>query len=417
MSGKKDGHLEDSVEAMAAALRHAAELQRQAEQRRREELRREAEKRFLDVAAALESQWKALRDSGFAALTGYAFDALDRQRLELARLRANDIDLRRQAAEERDALITHAVQTLKSLGERGCAGAMAALPKIQSDADLRSALAQTLAAGSAVEGFLAVIKRARDGILFLVACEAARVPLAGDVVSARAEVERFLAKPTLNGVTRAESVIAQLRPAYLEERLDSRRQALLRGIAALGDPARRPLLEAWRVGFADDLSNLRTMLGKGDWHVAAPMLRELDQFLDARAEARVRMLAGAAQAQGFKVSEPNKTAAARWTASISDQTGELFRVSEAVPQWQGGGELESSLEFNGPQNFDGPACMTSGLREICRELGRQGVALRIFHDGKEMEVGPPGRNERAARPLSATPTASASQWRKPRLDQ
>jgi hypothetical protein len=369
---------------MAEALRQAAERQRQAEERRREELRQAAEKRLMDSAAVLQPQWQALCDAGYGTLAGYALEELGRQCTGLAGLQAGEIESRRQAAEERAALIAHAVQTLKSLGERGRAGAMAALPSIRSDEALRGAIAQTLAAGSAVESYLAVLKRARDAMDFLGACELAAVPLDAEVLAAKAVVEGLLAKPTLAAATQAERAIALLRPPYLEERLRARRDAILQGVEALSAPDRRPLLEAWREGFADALAGLRTTLGKGDWNASASTLRELDRFLDARAEGRVRLLIAAARAQGFEAVEPTKTPSSHWATSISDQTGQLFAVREAVPKWQERVELDTTLEFRGPQNYDGPACLRAGLGPIVEQLRKQGVGLRVFDEGQEL---------------------------------
>ena len=379
-------------------------------------MRAAAESRFLETAAALESKWKAVADAGFGAFSGYALDELGKQRVGLAACQAGDIDRRSEAALERDALLAHAIQTLKSLGERGRAGALAALPKIQSDAGLRAAMSQTLSAGSAVESYLATISRAREGLEFLGVCESAQIPLAGDVLNAKAEVEKFLANPTLAAAMRAERLVSALRPTYLDERLLARRDVLLHGVEVLTEPARRPLLEAWREGFADAVGGLRSTLAKNDWRAAAPTLREVSQFLDARAEARVRMVASAAQAQGFKAAVPSKTTSARWTTVIADEKGQLFTVSEAVPQWQGLHEFDATLEFNGPQNYEGPACMTVGLREICDQLRSQGVALRIFQEGKELLAGPQVRESQATGLPSIASTA-AVRPQKPKLQQ
>lgn len=381
MSGTKPGEMEDRVAAMAELLRRAAEAARQAEERRHEELRRAAEKRFLETSATLEQQWQAHCDAGYGALASYALEELSQQRSGMASLQAGDIDQRRQTVEERDALISHAVKTLEQLGEQGRAGAMAALPSIRSDGDLRGAITETLAAGSAVEVYLAIQKRARDELQFVNACEVAQIPLDGEVAGAKAEVERFLAKPTLTETARAERAIALLRPTHLEEGLRARRQGVLQVLDELGQSGRRPLLEAWREGFADALTALRASVAKGDWQAAAPALRELDRFLDTRAEGRVRMMMEAAGAAGFKVAEPQKQGS-RWTTSVSDKKSQLFAISETIPQWQRGGGLDATLEFHGPQNYDGPACVTAGLGQITEQLRKQGVSLRIFDEKK-----------------------------------
>lgn len=416
MSGRKDGHLQDDVEAMAEALRRAAEAARLAEERRREQLRQAAEARFLESAAALERQWKALCDAGFESVAAYALAELGRQRVGLAQLQAEGIDRRRQAAEERDALLAQAVQTLKSLGERGRAGALAAMPKVQSDEDLRAALAQSLSAGPAVENYLAVLKRARDGMAFLEACQAAQVSWGDDVERARAEVGRFLARPTLEAATRTERAIGDLRPAALEERLHVRRQALMRGLETWNEPDRRPLLEAWRPGFADSLSALRQALTRGDWLSAAPALRELERFVDARAEQRVRLVMAAARAEGFEVAEPERQAA-HWVTSISDEHGEKFVLSEAVAGWLEEGDVDNTLEFLGPQNFDGPACMDGGLHQIAEQLRTQGVELRIASGGRDLTRAPaPRQTSGGAQAATLSPTAAPVRA-KPKLQQ
>ncbi|MBL8343973.1 MAG: hypothetical protein JNN03_00880 [Rubrivivax sp.] len=401
---------------MAEALRRAAVAARLAEERRREQLRLAAEKRFLESAAALEKQWKALCDAGFEAVAGYALAELGRQRGGLAQLQASDIDGLRQAAEERDALLAHAVQTLRSLGERGRAGAVAAMPRVQSDEDLRAALAQSLSAGSAVESYLAVLKRARDGMAFLEACEAAQVSWGDDVERARTEVGRFLARPTLEAATRTERAIADLRPASLEERLHVRRQALMRGLDTWNKPDRRPLLEAWRPGFAESLSALRQALTRGDWLSAAPALRELERFVDARAEQRVRLVMAAARARGFEVVEPERQAS-HWVTSISDEHGEKFALSEAIAQSLEQGDVDTTLEFLGPQNFDGPACMDGGLHQIAEQLRTQGVELRIFDEGRELTLARAPREASGRTPAATLGPTAAPVRPRPKLQQ
>jgi hypothetical protein len=226
--------------------------------------------------------------------------------------------------------------------------------------------------------------RAREALAFLAACELAGVPLSADVVAAKEQAARLVSNPSPQLAKRTEPVLADLRPAYLEDRLrDAGRQAAA-ALLPLSEPGWRAMLEAWRPGFGLAVDRACSDLGSDNWSGAADVLRELDRFFDAWTQRRVDLLAAAARGAGYRAEPPRYDTARRvWTTDVADGDGQLFEVTEQVPDWRVGAAAVDAMQLCGPRDFDGPQCIQAGLREIADQLAAQGVGVRIYEEASD----------------------------------
>lgn len=408
MSGVKRVDLEEEALARARALAEAAK-------EREVRLRQQAQRQLASTCEESQRVLKRLDQSGADELGRF----LKAEQAQAQVLLAGD------------AVVTALQQRSSSLlVECEQAGRMLAfLAQIPASETRRALLRSLRAASTSAEQaakltdwsrhsdglgrFETALAEIAETIQFLRACQTALVPLNQQEQTALNDLETYLRLPEADSLLARAAASKSLRKPSLREQLAERERQLLNSLSQLGTPLWQEKIGSWRPELGLQLTALADHVRLGEWTRAAPLLRELEDFLLACTRHRVEVICEGARAAGLKptaiVFDPGLYA---FYAQLHDEREHFANVTEFAPDWRTGLE-HGSLQLEGPPNFDGPACMREGVESVLEEVRRNGSRIRRV-ESNVGEVPYKKREERAPRTIDALPQVSENLTKKKR---
>lgn len=402
MSGVKRVDLEEEARARARALEQAAK-------EREARLRQQAQQQLAQASEESQRLLGRLAKSGADELGRF--------------LMAEQAQA--QAALADDAPVTSLQQRTSSLlAEREQAARLLAFLEQVPAGETRSALLRSLrAASSSLEQaanlaawsrhagglvhFETALAEIAETIQFLRACQAALVPLNQQEQRALNDLESYLRLPEADSLLARAAASKSLRKPSLREQLAERERQLLNSLSQLATPPWQEKIGGWRSELGSQLTGLEAHVRLGEWTRAAPLLRELEDFLLACTRHRVEVICEGARSAGLKpadiVFDPALYA---FYAQLHDEQGHVANVTEFAPDWRTGLE-HGSLQLEGPSSFDGSACMRGGVESVVDGVRRKGSRIHRV-ESSEGDLLYEERTENAPRTAAAPQRVSES---------
>jgi len=386
MSGVKYIQMKD-----ADSRRATEELRRQIEEReqaRREAMRRAAEEEMRRrLTAAREDAGKALE-----RMNGLVKEA-EKQGLPLVQvIQAEgkfdplpaDADVHRWR--EREAALVRAGGLLAA-----CNAVAAELPDASSRALLAGQLAKATTPKEVQEcaetwhegaGLAHEVVRANEEVSraaeLLRSMKASGLRLTAEQEEIAVWLEEFIPSPRPQDYDDAVRTLARLDVPHLQQRLQDRREYILRRSETLGKDWTKVLSE-WRPGLPEDLRKLTRDLTRGDWSSATEIVAEIDACFSARAQLRMLEFLAKGTEQGLKAGQVIfDTEQAAYRASLSDSRGHFADVVHSASGWNVIDPDE--MMICGPSHYSATECAVSDLGAIIKKLQAQGVQIDLLDE-------------------------------------
>ena len=386
MSGVKYIQMKD-----ADSRRATEELQRQIEAReeaRREAMRRAAEEEMRRrLTAAREDAGKALeRVNGLvkeAEKMGLPSKHMIQAEGKFDPLPA-EADV--QSWREREAALVRAGGLLAA-----CTAVAAELPDTSSRALLAGQLAKATTSKEVRKcaetwheraGLAREVVRAHEeastATELLKNMKASGLRLTAEQEKITAWLEEFVASPRPQDYDDAVRTLARLDVLHLQQRLQDRREHILRRSETLCNEWTKVLSE-WRPGLPDDLRNLTKNLKRGDWSTATEIVAEVDACFSARAHLRMLEFLAKGTEHGLKAGQVIfDSQQAAYRASLSDSRGHFADIVHSASGWNVIDPDE--MMIRGPSYYSATECAVSDLGAIIKTLQAQGVQIDLLDE-------------------------------------
>jgi hypothetical protein len=250
----------------------------------------------------------------------------------------------------------------------------------------RKATAAALAAEGGATPTL--LKDANEALAFLDACDEIQVPVLPEQADARERLRGFVRDPIKLGVGVCEAALRDARPGSLNLAFQVRRDSIAGTFHALTAGTWPDELRAWDPSLPERVEKALKAVLANCMEGTSAVVADVNAFFGEWALVQIERLLESARAGGFRVVEPRYDPATRtYLASLRDDKGATFNVSQAVPEV--GASERRGLWTSGPSNWDAHACTVHGLRQATTKMCQEGVEMGVFNErGEQVPMDP-----------------------------